>query len=88
MAARRCRLDPHAKPSPVKPCGVRVLRVETASSPVRVATLSSRRVPKPPSSSGLGHHPFKVAARVRIPLGVPDRFAVRHLVRHASSEYI
>ena len=25
----------------------------------------------PPSSSGLGHHPFKVAARVRIPLGVP-----------------
>ena len=24
----------------------------------------------PPSSSGLGHHPFKVAARVRIPLGV------------------
>ena len=25
---------------------------------------------KPPSSSGLGHHPFKVAARVRIPLGV------------------
>ena len=25
---------------------------------------------RPPSSSGLGHHPFKVAARVRIPLGV------------------
>ena len=25
---------------------------------------------KPPSSSGLGHHPFKVTARVRIPLGV------------------
>jgi hypothetical protein len=27
---------------------------------------------RPPSSSGLGHHPFKVAARVRIPLGVLD----------------
>jgi hypothetical protein len=27
----------------------------------------------PPSSSGLGHHPFKVAARVRIPLGVQDQ---------------
>ena len=27
----------------------------------------------PPSSSGLGHHPFKVAARVRIPLGVQYR---------------
>src|SRR5690606_12112834 len=26
---------------------------------------------RPPSSSGLGHHPLKVAARVRIPLGVP-----------------
>ena len=26
--------------------------------------------PLPPSSSGRGHHPFKVAARVRIPLGV------------------
>ena len=26
----------------------------------------------PPSSSGLGHHPFKVAARVRIPLGVRE----------------
>jgi len=25
---------------------------------------------QPPSSSGLGHHPLKVAARVRIPLGV------------------
>jgi hypothetical protein len=25
-----------------------------------------------PSSSGLGHHPLKVAARVRIPLGVPS----------------
>ena len=25
---------------------------------------------RPPSSSGLGHHPLKVAARVRIPLGV------------------
>ena len=25
---------------------------------------------KPPSSSGLGHRPFKAAARVRIPLGV------------------
>jgi hypothetical protein len=24
-----------------------------------------------PSSSGLGHHPLKVEARVRIPLGLP-----------------
>ena len=27
-----------------------------------------------PSSSGLGHHPLKVAARVRIPLGLPIAF--------------
>ena len=26
-----------------------------------------------PSSSGLGHHPLKVAARVQIPLGVPTK---------------
>ncbi len=33
---------------------------------------------RPPSSSGLGHHPFKVAARVRIPLGV-RRESVIHI---------
>ena len=32
-----------------------------------------------PSSSGLGHHPLKVAARVRIPLGVPEVSAIRWL---------
>src|SRR6202023_4075656 len=32
----------------------------------------------PPSSSGLGHRPFKAAARVRIPLGArPDQQAAR-----------
>ena len=30
-----------------------------------------RYPPKPLSSSGLGHRPFKAAARVRIPLGAP-----------------
>jgi hypothetical protein len=30
----------------------------------------------PPSTSGLGHHPFKVAARVRIPLGASPEAAV------------
>ena len=29
-----------------------------------------------PSSSGLGHHPLKVAARVRIPLGLPGAIGV------------
>ena len=28
----------------------------------------------PPSSSGLGHRPFKPAARIRIPLGAPPLF--------------
>ena len=46
----------------------------------------------PPSSSGLGHHPLKVAARVQIPLGVLhsddnallcNMYAVNpHIVRH------
>ena len=33
---------------------------------------------RPPSSSGLGHHPFKVAARVRIPLGVRRESVICH----------
>ena len=40
----------------------------------------------PPSSSGLGHHPFKVATRIRIPLGAPrmsEQFEVRPLVLYA-----
>ena len=37
---------------------------------------SASFVHEPPSSSGLGHHPFKVAARVRIPLGVPHAITV------------
>ena len=31
-----------------------------------------RPVASSPSSRGLGHHPFKVATRVRIPLGTPN----------------
>ena len=31
-----------------------------------------KKIVTPPSSSGLGHWPFKPAARVRIPLGAPD----------------
>jgi hypothetical protein len=30
-----------------------------------------------PSSRGLGHHPLKVATRVRIPLGLPTNLALR-----------
>ena len=37
-------------------------------------------LPRSPSSSGLGHRPFKAAARVRIPLGArPDQDAARAL---------
>jgi hypothetical protein len=35
---------------------------------------------RPPSSSGLGHHPLKVAARVRIPLGVRAVLAALYLL--------
>src|ERR1700761_1559150 len=34
------------------------------------------RLVLPPSSSGLGHRPFKAATRVRIPLGAPDNVSV------------
>jgi hypothetical protein len=48
----------------------RVLLVEGRGVAGSVPVLSTGGVDGPPSSSGLGHHPFKVAARVRIPLGV------------------
>ena len=44
--------------------------VERRGAAGSVRVLSTGGVDGPPSSSGLGHHPFKVAARVRIPLGV------------------
>src|SRR5688500_7162163 len=40
-------------------------RISSRDSPEPAAILPG----PPPSTSGLGHHPFKVAARVRIPLG-------------------
>ena len=46
-----------------------------------VGMLSPRAVmPRPPSSSGLGHRPFTPATRVRIPLGV--RITVRRRRAH------
>ena len=39
-------------------------------SPTAGATGKAAVTVEPPSSSGLGHRPFKAAARVRIPLGV------------------
>gem|GEM_PF-2972499 len=45
------------------------------SSQAEIAMLALRSGVKAPdqspSSSGLGHHPLKVAARVQIPLGMP-----------------
>jgi hypothetical protein len=37
-----------------------------------------------PSSSGLGHRPFKAAARVRIPLGILDQIASDQVKRSPS----
>ena len=53
----------------------RAVRGRTSRWNGRGPVLTSRcsqpdEAPLPPSSSGRGHHPFKVAARVRIPLGV------------------
>ena len=51
------------------------LRAQVAASAAAILPLAW-----PPSTSGLGHHPFKVAARVRIPLGasrIPGRAGSR-----------
>ncbi len=37
----------------------------------RAPRVTAAKAVRPPSSSGLGHRPFKAAARVRIPLGAP-----------------
>ena len=50
--------------------------VEALTRAARLSTALNVMRYLPPSSSGLGHHPFKVAARVRIPLGVPLKIEV------------
>ena len=58
------------------------MRAATGAA-VSVSVLASREailLHEPPSTSGPGHHPFKVAARVRIPLGASST------VRHAWAE--
>ena len=71
------RLEVRALPPEQGPCP---LRVESSlPSGNAVSTGSSESVaddlygspPRVPSSRGLGHHPLKVATRVRIPLGLP-----------------
>jgi hypothetical protein len=56
---------------------VELLSPMLGQSPTADATGTAVRVAGPPSSSGLGHRPFKAAARVRIPLGVPAGYAGR-----------
>ncbi len=51
-------------------CGDRIQLVEPNGVGGKVLSALNATRLLPPSSSGLGHHPFKVAARVRIPLGV------------------
>jgi hypothetical protein len=46
----------------------------------RAPRVPAARAVEPPSSSGLGHRPFKAAARVRIPLGAPLAAGQRNMV--------
>ncbi len=65
--------------------GVRVPAPEPAGAPSNqvagrvAAPLALRPRSTAPSSRGLGHHPLKVEARVRIPLGLPAKVQVRAL---------
>src|SRR4029450_9136271 len=47
-------------------------RLLTGVSSVRGRRGPPRNRVGPPSSSGLGHHPFKVATRIRTPLGAQE----------------
>ena len=52
-------------------------RRSTRSAAAAGRGIIPRRPRVPPSSSGLGHRPFKPAARIRIPLGAPV-FSLQH----------
>ncbi len=55
---------------------------QTASDQERLVTAAHAMVAgavESPSSSGLGHRPFKAAARVRIPLGIQGQLALTRL---------
>ena len=66
-----------------RPFGGGVIGNTTGSGPVIEGSSPSPRAPaasahggdrrSAPSSRGLGHHPLKVATRVRIPLGLPRK---------------
>jgi hypothetical protein len=45
------------------------VRVPALFGPHLLSRATAILAPPPPSTSGLGRHPFKVVARVRIPLG-------------------
>ena len=69
--ARLGGISPDAASTPPRSCGRGRTSRWNGTGPVLTSRCSQPdEAPLPPSSSGLGHHPFKVAARVRIPLGV------------------
>ncbi len=55
--------------------GLRRAEGQAAASPTETRA-DVILMPGPPSTSGPGHHPFKVAARVRIPLGAPSTVVI------------
>jgi hypothetical protein len=62
---------PAGKLGAVALCWLWSLSPMLGQSPTADATGNGGESLEPPSSSGLGHRPFKAAARVRIPLGAP-----------------
>ena len=62
-------------------CWFRCLSLMLGQSPTGgLIRLRRPRPSAPPSSSGLGHRPFKAAARVRIPLGARAGYGCKHEV--------
>ena len=59
---------------------VRVSVPYAGAVPDGLIRLRRPRSSAPPSSSGLGHRPFKAAARVRIPLGARAGYGCQHEV--------
>ena len=70
-AATPSRGAPPVKLSPPRFAGCGLCPLCWGSPRRRAPRATAAKAVEPPSSSGLGHRPFKAAARVRIPLGAP-----------------
>jgi hypothetical protein len=80
VSKRFVLITDQVRPSGSYALAVRVSVPYAGAVPDGLIRLRRSRPSAPPSSSGLGHRPFKAAARVRIPLGARVGYGWRYEV--------